>query len=583
MLPRWPSLMLALAMLLGPAAGAVTLPAPARAAAQTLYVDGKHGSDGNSGLSWNDALKTINRAARKVPDLASAAGWTVEVRGYTDYIYRERPVPGNWDRWGTASAPVVFTAEGWSPGATDYVKPIVSGALLAPQPGRSWQADGTSGVWSTAWDSAPVGFDRAKPYTGAVFQNRTTRLWQHASLTDLRARARAGKGGYWYDAGAHRLYVATRNGAAPGSVTIDVPMRMGFYFTGAAGSRHVTVRGFVVQHTSMGITFHLGADNGIAVDNEGIGNTPMAFGTSGRVTGNGVDHAVGNVFRRNTAAYSTLQGIKVDAGSQGTVICENDIHHNAVQGIKVQGPPNASDPRVTSGTEICDNVLAHQDARRMGAGRQDEQPNGLTLANGARGTNVHHNTIRDNIVGIQVNQGNIGAPIDNTVLTRNLIHGNRTAGLSLRDGVRSSRSGSGSLAASYNLYWDNAVGIRVNPGSTNKAFRHETVYDNRTSGVIVGCACAGATASATFSESLITHNGDHGAYVAGGHRLRLRYTGLPSNGDGAVAGRASKYRINTRGAGYLSRTPGGAEFLRIGAGSFQYTAGLDDGPIGARY
>ena len=37
------------------------------------------------------------------------------------------------------------------------------------------------------------------------------------------------------------------------------------------------------------------------------------------------------------------------------------------------------------------------------------------------------------------------------------------------------------MTASFNLYWDNEIGIRVNTGSTNKVFRHETVYDNRTS------------------------------------------------------------------------------------------------------
>jgi hypothetical protein len=55
-------------------------------------VDGKHGSDNNGGRSWNDAYKTINFAARRVPGGSAAAGWTVLVRGYADYIYRERPV-----------------------------------------------------------------------------------------------------------------------------------------------------------------------------------------------------------------------------------------------------------------------------------------------------------------------------------------------------------------------------------------------------------------------------------------------------------------------------------------------------------
>ena len=557
-------------------------PPSAAAAGVTLYVDGKHGSDNNDGRSWNEAFKTINYAARRVPSDSAAAGWTVVVRGYSDYVYRERPVPGNYDRRGTASAPLVFTAEGWSPGASDYVKPIVSGAEIAPRPGRSWQADSTNGVWSTSWSSQPKGFDRAKPYTGAIFQNRTGFLWQHASLTDLRRRAGQGDGGYWWDNGANRLYVATRNGRAPGAVTIEVPMYAGFYFTGKAGSRYISVRGFVVRHTSMGITFHQGADHSSAYDNDAIGNQPMAFGTSGRITRSSWDPGVGNEFLRNTASYSALQGFKVDAGSQDTVICGNTVTHNALQGIKVQSNSNSSDPRRTTGTEICHNTLAYQNTRRMGAARADEVPNGLTLTNGARGTKVHDNVIRGNKVGVQVNQGGRGSPIVNTVFTRNEVSGNAGAGLSLRDGVSAASSGMGSMTFSFNVYWNNEYGIRVYPGSTNKVFRHETVYDNRKNGVLVGCTC-GPRSEVDVQESLVTHNGRYGISIASGQTVRLRFVGLSANKGGGVQGPASKYRLNSEPAGYLSRDPGSSQFVRISSASYQYTAGPQATPIGARY
>src|SRR5687767_11536637 len=150
-------LVLAPALVLVTSAVLAGLPPTTRAAGVTLYVDGKHGSDRDSGRTWDEALKTIQAAARKLPHDRQAAGWTIVVRGYADYVYRERPVPGGYDRAGTAESPVVFTAEGWSPGADDYVKPIVSGAWQAPRPGRSWQADATRGVWFTAWDRAPIG------------------------------------------------------------------------------------------------------------------------------------------------------------------------------------------------------------------------------------------------------------------------------------------------------------------------------------------------------------------------------------------------------------------------------------------
>ena len=59
----------------------------------------------------------------------------------------------------------------------------------------------------------------------------------------------------------------------------------------------------------------------------------------------------------------------MDAGSQDTVICGNTVSHNALQGIKVQGPNNSSDHRATYGTEICRNThgLAERAAPRTRA------------------------------------------------------------------------------------------------------------------------------------------------------------------------------------------------------------------------
>jgi hypothetical protein len=572
-----------LAALVAAALTAVPPAQPVVAAGTTLYVDGKHGDDGNSGLSWNAALRTINRAARKIPRFAPAAGWTVIVRGYADHIYRERPVPGGYARWGTDSSPVVFMADGWTPGGTSYTKPVVSGGIAAPLPGKSWQPD-TAGVWSTAWNETPGGFDRAKPYSAAIFQGQTRWLWQHASLADLRGKARRGDGGYWYDAGAQRLYVATRGGVTPGSVSIEVPVRMGFYFAGSSGAHHISVRGFSIRHAMMGVTFHLGADFNTAFDNDVLGSSPMAFATSGRVlSGGGVDEAVGNAFLRNTASYSVLQGFKVDAGSRNTVICDNTIHHNAVQGVKVQGAADGGDPRQTRGTEVCGNLISDQDARRPGASRNDENPNGVTLSNGAKGSYVHHNTIRRNTVGIQVNQrGSGGDPIGGTQISRNVIAGNHHAGLNLRDGVASRSDGIGSLVGRYNVYSRNGTGIIVARGSTNKTFEHETVYDSVGNGVEVGCGGC-ATSEMDMTDSLISHNGRYGLVIGPGQDAQVSYVGLPSNRSGSVSGPAAKAHLNTQRAGYLSLDPASDDFVRIGATSFQYTAGLGGQPVGARY
>jgi hypothetical protein len=426
-----------------------------------------------------------------------------------------------------------------------------------------------------------VGFDRAKPYTGAIFQGQTTRLWQHASLADLRQQAARGRGGYWWDGVADRLYVATRNRVHPGSLSFEVPMRSGFYFTGRYGGRYISVRGFVVQHASMGVAFHRGADHNRVLDVDAIGNSPMGFTTAGDLARSGYDAALDNQFLRTSASYSTLQGYKVDSGSQNTVICDSAARHNALQGIKVQGPSEAGDPRMTLGTEICRTLLADQDSQRLGASRNDEVPNGLTLSNGARGSYVHDNVIRGNTVGIQANQRGFGGPIGNTRLIRNQISHNGT-GLNLRDGVAGARAGAGSLLGRFNVYWRNGVGIYVATGSTNKTFEHETVYDSVHAGVQVGCHC-GAISSVTIRQSLVTHGGSYGVLVAAGQKMRLSYVGLGLNHSGGVSGPAMRDHLNAQRPEYLSLDSSSPDFVRIGPSSFQYTAGPNGTPIGARY
>jgi hypothetical protein len=109
------------------------------------------------------------------------------------------------------------------------------------------------------------------------------------------------------------------------------------------------------------------------------------------------------------------------------------------------------------------------------------------------------------------------------------------------------------------------------------------VYENRSGGFVIGCSCGPAPTEVTVSESLVTHNGGYGVLIAPDQDVRLRYLGVSSNEKGGISGAASKTRINTRAAGYLSRDPATDEFLKIGPSSFQYTAGIDGKPIGARY
>lgn len=569
--------MLLLAFLL--AAIATVAPAPMRVAAaapQTLYVDGKHGNDGNSGASWQAAFKTIYEAARRVPRGTTGAGWRVVVRGYSDYLYRGRPMPGGWNRSGVAGSPIVFEAEGWSPGANDYVRPIVSGGLKAPSAGKSWARASAGGVWYTPWSIKPNNFVGASSaYDTAIFQNGTTWLWQRPSLGDLGRTPKAG--GFWYDAAAKRLYVAPKGGGNPNGMSVEVPHHSGFFFSGDHGGSWVEVRGFEIRHANMGIAFVNGVDHSMAVDNVAVANNHLGFHSAGRNLSSGFDPAVGNVFLRNSGAYNTVQAFKIDAGSQDTVVCDNTAARNALQGIKVQGPLSSRDHRVTRDIEVCRNLIHHQTFWRPDA--ISANATGLTVSNGARTVNVHHNDVWANSNGIHVTQqGTYGLPMPGLRISRNRIWANTRFGADFRDGSPSPSGGSGSMTSRYNLWWGNGVGILVDAYSTNKTFSHDTIFDNHTMGMIVGPG-----GEAIIKSSLITHNGRWGLQVQPRGRVSISHTGLPSNASGAISGTASRKAINTSPAGYMTLDSSHASFLRIKAGSYQYTAGPSGTPIGARY
>src|SRR6478735_5822212 len=303
----------------------------------TYYVDGKTGSDSNSGTSAGSPFKTIYHAAAKIPAGTGAAGWTVNVKGYTDFIYRERPIPPGWSGHGSTSAPVVFRATGYNGTSSGYVRPIIDGADLAPSTGNRWQASSYSNVWKTPWPVKPWNF---KTYTGsiktALFQDKTTWLWEQTSLSALASRAKSGAGGYFWESGW--LYASGKGTTDPSKHTIDVIMRNAFLFMGTNGVSGVQVRGFEVRHSANGIALIKGVDNSVVADNLLIGNDLMGIATSGAQTSNGADPASNITIARNRAAYNTVQGIKVDEGSTSLSIFDNEMDHNGLQGIKVQGP-----------------------------------------------------------------------------------------------------------------------------------------------------------------------------------------------------------------------------------------------------
>lgn len=565
-----------------------TMPTASAAAAgpSVLYVDGKLGDDANSGTSLAEAFRTIDRAVRTIPK-GSAPGWRVIVRGYADHIYRERPTHQGFKSWGSASEPIVFEAFGYAAKSSSYQKPIISGSDLAPLPGKSWEPTSANGVWRTAWPSPPAMFGAAGA-TGesqsVIFQDGTTWLWGVPSLDDLRDRAKAGTGGFWYDGGAKKLYVSAIGPRDPDEHTIDVVMRNAFYFKGQYGVRNIVVRGFQVQHADSGIAFVNGADHGTIVDNVLIANLHMGIHVSGSIGDGDDDPATDFVIARNVGKFNSVQAIKISKHAQDVEIHHNRVKLNALQGIKVQGSPPGSDAALGATRDILirDNEISDQVFRTPH--RRNDNATGITIANGATRVTVEDNRIWNNGIGIHVVQeGGAARPIDGVVIRDNLIFENRRFGLNLFDGKFG--TGGGALVAHHNLYWDNRIGVVVDYGSRNKTLHHETIYASRDRGVVVNGR--GTSARLTLSKSLVSHTVGAGIYVARGGILELRYVGHDRNGEDGIVRygsvKVSSVGLNRQPPGYLSRSASHQDFLRIAPTSFQYTAGPDNTPIGARY
>ena len=263
-------------------------------------------------------------------------------------------------------------------------------------------------------------------------------------------------------------------------------MRNTFYFYGVNGVHDVTVRGFEVRHSANGISFAKGVDNGTATDNRLIGNLLMGIGVSGLQTSSGPDPATDAVIERNEGAYNTFQAVKIDEGSVNATVCDNDFHDNALQGIKVQGPPGGSSyTGVSSGNVICRNLLHGQKFNPTGSVYNNAS--GVSIANGAQVHEVSDNKIWGNDVGIHITQESSGMPaITGTRLNGNSVWSNRRFGLYLFDGKQG--SGAGDLVARNDLYWRNGIGVMADPGTTNKTLDHVTIWDNSDDGIHVAAA-----------------------------------------------------------------------------------------------
>jgi parallel beta-helix repeat protein len=556
---------------------------------KTCHVDGKLGSDTNDGTATRP-FKTISRATSWTAGFngTDAAGYTVIVAGYTDYIYRERPVVSGWRGQGTPTAPIVWKAKGYVPNSRSFVRPIVSGAELA----TGWSpVSGMVDVWSTDWsDEAAASMT---PHTfgkqiTAIYQDKTTWLWEQAGLSSLETAARSGKGGYWYDAGSKRLYAAAAGlvGARdPGQYTIDVPVRPTFFFDGApsatmAGVSRVQVLGFEVRHSANGVAFTNGVDYSVARDNTAVGNLYMGIQVSGNK--NTGDTAVGNIVERNGGTANTLQLVKVHDYARDTQVLSNTAYANGLEGIKVE---SATVERTT----VRGNVTyRHIGTNRSGAYGFQTGTNayGIKVQDGAKTTTIESNSIYGNDIGIHITRSSTSmASPDGTVLKRNKVYSNARFGLSLF------QAGSGATTSVYDLYYLNGIGVVIDVSPGANRLDRVTIHGNRDVGAKV-IARNGTDSRLEINNALITRNTGgtgYGLYeqkqsTGGTPTLTANYVGLFGNTRnvhtaGSVTGTLYEALGDPR---YLSLVTTSPDYLRIDAASPYYTLGTNSSPLGAR-
>ena len=458
----------------------------------------------------------------------------------------------------------------------------------APASGQRWSTTSTAGVWRTPWATAPFDYGKHKgSIKTALFQNGTTWLWEQTSLSALASRAAAGKGGYWYDAGANQLYVSAVGSPSSGAnnpdrYSIDVIMRATFYFMGTNGVAAVEVRGFDVRHSANGISLAKGVDHSVIADNVVTGNLMMGIQTSGAQTSAGPNSAYGNIVARNRGSYNTFQMIKVDEGSRSSTYCDNVAWKNGMQGIKVSGPPSGSSYKGSTGAiTVCRNTLYGHTFNPTGTAYNNAP--GLLITNGANTVTADSNRIYGNSVGIHISQESSGrAAMNGIALKRNQIYDNIRFGINFYDGAYGTSSGAGTMRSDYDVLWGNGIGIQVSRASSNKTIAHATIHHNDADGIRVGEA--GQTGSkATVSTSLITSNGGWGLWLVTGSRTTLSYSGFSGNKLGSIKGSPTKTAVNTKSAGYISTSTSSSSYLKIATTSYQYTAGPSRTPVGARY
>lgn len=561
-------LALVLAASLLAALGAV---APASAAApRTLYVDGKHGSDSNSGTSMESAYKTVQKGLQEVyREGVGRVADRVVIVGYRDYVYYETASKSVYLP-GTSANPIVIEGAGF--GSSGYVRPIISGARVVSRPGDpGWSRPNGAkypDVWQIAWKTAIPGYESSvRSYRQErIFMDINQPLVRPTSTPTLADLQKTPASQYW---NGSTLYVRLGNWTGktmstdPRVHTIEIPTYKGILV--GSGSAYVTIRGLSIRHANMAIGFTGDAHHNTAQSVDASYNYGMGFWTASH-------H---NVFRTISGKRNTIQLVKFDNGARDNLVDGATAIENLGQAIKLTGANTAYNT-------IRNSTFADGKNVPMGAGQYGGYTQGVLLENGAHHNYIQDNTIRNMRRGVYLYQTSSSSKsLTGNKVSRNLFLDN-SVGVFIWDS-RSGGSSSGAMTFARNVYAGNTYAIQSEGKTSNKTFDHETIYDSRPAQGLGAVYLKGSGGSVSLKNSIIRTSTAYGVRADSGSKLTVSYSTVSGAKSGTRSGSISWSSTNkTSDPQFLSTTRASSDFLYIGPGSPVYKAGSATDPIGAR-
>ena len=459
----WHLAALVVAVVLLAPVGILGSPAARAAEAPTIYVDGKHGSDtANDGRAPDRAFKTVKRGTwelrygghllvpglRRLRLLRAGDGYPVVRQRIGQRADRDR---------GTRLRHPGLRAPGHLGGARG-------------EPTGRWRVDPAGSVRvPRRLDDAVVHRDqRVRVIRRGLREERVfvdtsqplRRPKDVPSLADLQASPGSQ---YW---NGKTLFVRLGGWGSPSDAdpstdpdrhTIEVPHYRGLLV--ASGSSYVTIRGFRIRHTTMGVGFTGSSSHGTVEDVDASYNNPMGFFTASSY----------HVFRRITGRRNTIQLVKLDNGAQHNLVERATGIENLGQGVKLTGAS-------TRYNTIRNSTFSGGRNVPMNAGQYGGMIQGVDIEQGARNNTIASNSISSMRRGLMLYQANgSGGPLSDNVVKYNRFDGNDAA-VVVWDGKFASAAGSGRVKFYRNTYTRNLRAVVVEAATRYKTFDHETIY-----------------------------------------------------------------------------------------------------------